>query len=318
MIRDHWNFTDAPFGGSLDPATFHPGAPQEEALARLEWLVEERQRFGLVVGAEGCGKSHLSAMAVRRLGGLGAEAVMLSLRGLSTGDWIDMLLERLPLDPATRAEPLRPWQKLENRLRENTLMERTTALVFDDVDAAPADALDGLERLVGAAEPRYARTVVVATATPEGLARVPAGIRRRAAVRIELVPWSEADVAGFLARSLRRVGGAEDLFSAEAVATLTRFAGGVPRVVGQLGRLALAAAAGDDAPRIDAATVERAWRELAPAGGQEPAPKKEGRAAGSARSPTVAMPELPTPELVEEDDDMPPVKPRVRVVRRLW
>ncbi|NDC63455.1 MAG: hypothetical protein EBZ59_05595 [Planctomycetia bacterium] len=307
MIRDHWNFTDAPFGGSLDPSTFHCGAPQEEALARLEWLVEERQRFALVVGGEGCGKSHLAAMAVRRLGGLGAEAVMLSLRGLSAGDWIDMLLERMPLDPASRSEPLRPWQKLENRLRENTLMERTTALVFDDVDAAPADALEGIGRLVGAAEPRYARTVVVATATPEGLERVPTGIRRRAAVRIELAPWGEDDVAGFLARSLRRVGGAEDLFTADAVATLTRFAGGVPRVVGQLARLALAAAAGDASPRIDAATVERAWRELAPAGDAD-------AMAGRSRPAVFAE----DAALVDDDEEPAPVNPRVRAVRRLW
>jgi general secretion pathway protein A len=301
MVRENWNLTDAPFGGSLEPATFHLGAPQEEALARLEWLVDERQRFGLVVAAEGCGKSHLAAMAVRRLGGLGAEAAMLSLRGLAAGDWIDLLLERLPLDSASRAEPIRGWQKLENRLRENTLMERTTALVFDDVDCGPADALDGIARLIGAAEPRYARTVVVATATPEGLARVPGGIRQRAAVRIELAPWGEEDVAGFLARSMRRAGGDEEVFSAGAVATLARFSAGVPRVVGQLAQLALAAAAGDGLPQVDAATIERAWRELVPS------PAFASRPVDPAEAP-----------LIEEDDITLPVNPRVRAVRRLW
>ena len=146
MVRDHWKFTAPPFDGSLEPGNFYCGTPQEEALARLEWLVEERQRFGLVVAAEGCGKSHLGAMAARRIGGLGAEVVMLSLRGLTAGDWIEMLLERLPLDALSRGEAVRPWQKLENRLRENTLMERTTALLFDDVDHAPTDALDGIMR----------------------------------------------------------------------------------------------------------------------------------------------------------------------------
>lgn len=301
MVRDYWNLTDAPFGGSLEPATFHLGAPQDEALARLEWLLDERQRFGLVVADEGCGKSHLAAMAVRRLGGLGAEAAMLSLRGLAAGDWIELLLERLPLDSASRAEPIRGWQKLENRLRENTLMERPTVLVFDDIDHGPADALDGIGRLIGAAEPRYARTVVVATATPEGLARLPVGMRQRAAVKIELAAWGEEDVAGFLSRSIRRAGGAADVFSAGAVTTLARFSGGVPRVVVQLGQLALAAAAGDGLPQVDAATVERAWRELVPttADGVHPADPAD----------------VP---LIEEDDADVPVNPRVRAVRRLW
>ena len=304
MSRDHWKFTGAPFDGGLEPATFHCGGPQEEALARMEWLLEERQRFGLVTAAEGCGKSHLAAMAIRRLGGLGAETALLSLRGLSPGDWIELLLERLPLDPQSRAEPMRPWQKLENRLRENTLMERPTLLVFDDIDEAPADALDGIVRLVGAAEPRFARTVVVATATPAGLSRVPASIRQRAALRIELAPWSEDDVAAFLAQAISRVGGDPDIFPAEAAATLARFAAGVPRTVSHLAQLALAAAAGDGLDRVDAATVERAWRELSMA------------AAGESL------------QLLERDGDAPdagagagdalPLQPRVRVVRRLW
>ena len=302
MVRDHWKLTGAPFDGMLEPATFFAGAPQEEALARMEWLLEERQRFGLVTAAEGCGKSHLAAMAVRRLGGLGAETALLSLRGLSEGDWIELLLERLPLDPLSRAEPLRPWQKLENRLRENTLMERSTVLVFDDIDRAPADALDGIARLVGAAEPRFARTVVVATATPESLSQVPSSIRKRAALRIELGAWSEADVAGFLQRALARVGGDPEIFSAEAAATLTRFASGIPRTVGQLAQLALAAAAGDGLAQVDSATVERAWRELstAAAGDCPEATVDGGRTVEGGRSGEM------------------PREPRVRVVRRLW
>jgi len=301
MSRDHWKFTGAPFDGGLEPATFHAGGPQEEALARLEWLLEERQRFGLVTAAQGCGKSHLAAMAVRRLGGLGAETALLSLRGLAAGDWIELLFERLPLDPLSRAEPLRPWQKLENRLRENTLMERPTLLVFDDIDEAPADALDGIARLVGAAEPRFARTVVVATATPAGLARVPASIRKRASLRIELTVWSEDDVAAFLTQAISRVGGDPAIFPADAAATLARFAGGVPRTVSQLAQLTLAAAAGDGLDRVDAATVERAWRELSLA------------AAGEIRDAVV-----PDDNVTESDGDSAPIQPRVRVVRRLW
>lgn len=302
MSRDHWKFTGAPFDGGLEPATFYCGGPQEEALARMEWLLEERQRFGLVTAAEGCGKSHLAAMAVRRLGGLGAETALLSLRGLAPGDWIELLLERLPLDPQSRADPLRPWQKLENRLRENTLMERPTVLVFDDIDEAPGDALDGIGRLVGAAEPRFARTVVVATATPAGLARVPASIRQRAALRIELAAWSEDDVTAFLAQAISRVGGDPEIFPAEAAATLARFAAGVPRTVSHLAQLSLAAAAGDGLDRVDAATVERAWRELsmAAAGESGQGSERDGDATDAGAG------------------DALPLQPRVRVVRRLW
>jgi type II secretory pathway predicted ATPase ExeA len=181
-------------------------------------------------------------------------------------------------------------------------MERTTALLFDDVDHAPTDALDGIMRLISAAEPRYARTVVIATTTPEGFARLPSGIRQRAAVRIELMPWSEDDVTGFLTRSIRRVGGDEEIFSTDAAATLARFAGGVPRVVSQLAQLALVAAAGDGLTKVDAATVERTWRELAPSC---------GLAAAAVERPVLQVDD-------DEADAVPAVNPHVRVVRRLW
>ena len=157
-------------------------------------------------------------------------------------------------------------------------------------------------RLISAAEPRYARTVVIATTTPEGFARLPSGIRQRAAVRIELMPWSEDDVTGFLARSIRRVGGDEEIFSTDAAATLARFAGGVPRVVSQLAQLALVAAAGDGLTKVDAATVERTWRELAPSC---------GLAAAAVERPVLQVDD-------DEADAVPAVNPHVRVVRRLW
>ena len=295
MVRDLSAATQC-FTGSLEPAAFHVGPPQEEALARLEWLVEQRGRCGLVVGGEGMGKSHLLAVAARRFAGLGAEVAVLSLGGLPAGEWLELLLDRLPLDGRSRAEPLRAWQKLENRLRENALMERTTVLAFDDLDRGPGDAVDGIARLTAAVEPRFARLVVVATATSEGIPRVPEAIRQRATVRIELDAWGEAEVAGFLAQATSRAGLNAGLFSPAAVETLGRFAGGVPRNVCRLASLAVVAAAGDGIATIDAATIERAWRELAP--DTAAWTRADAAAAEAAVAPSHA--------------------PQVRVVRRLW
>ncbi|MFM8984786.1 MAG: hypothetical protein ACKONH_01760, partial [Planctomycetia bacterium] len=171
-------------------------------------------------------------------------------------------------------------------------MERTTVLVFDDLDRGPADALDGVARLAAAGEPRFGRLVLVATATPEAAGRSPDAIRQRATERIELAPSGEDEVAGFLPHALARAGLDGGCFSAGAAATLARFAAGVPRVVCRLASLAAVAAAGDGLDVIDAATIERAWRELSPD-------------TASWTRDAVADPE-------------PAAAPRVRVVRRLW
>jgi hypothetical protein len=79
------------------------------------------------------------------------------------------------------------------------------------------------------------------------------------------------------------------------VETLARFAGGAPRIVCRLASLAVVAAAGDGVDTIDAATIERAWRELAP--------------------DTAAWTRPDAPIL---DAAASPQAPQVRVVRRLW
>jgi type II secretory pathway predicted ATPase ExeA len=293
MVRDTGGLHRNPFDGSLAAGDFFVGPAQEEPLARLEWLVDEQQRLGLVVAPSGCGKSHLAAKAVRRFGALGAEATLLSLRGLREGDWLDLLLDRLPLDPLTAAEPLRPWQKLENRLRENTLMERPTAIVFDDLHEATPDALAGVERLVSSAEPRFSRLLVVGTVADSAVGQLPVGILGRTAVRVELAPWSEAEAASFLAWAVARTGRPADLFSGSAAATLTRLASGVPRTICQLARLAIVAADAGGLQQLDPLTVERVWRELMPASAAPPAAH---HAAASEEAPA---------------------NPRVRAVRRL-
>ena len=179
-------------------------------------------------------------------------------------------------------------------------MERPTALLFDDLDHAPADAIDGIARIVGAGEPLYGRTFVVATAAPATLARIPAAIRSRAAVRIELAGWDERDVGGFVAASLARVGGDAAIFSPDAIGTITRFSSGSPRLVCQLAQLAIAAAAGEGLERVDAAAVERVWRELAPMAtaraAHEPAAREDAVDHELAAAPQA----------------------KVRVVRKLW
>lgn len=278
MLGEAFGLESNPFDGALEPSAFHAAGPQQEAIARIEWLLESRHRFGLVTGEAGLGKSHLAAVALRRLGALAAEAVLLPVRGLGDDDWLPMLLDRLPLEPESREEPLRPWQKLDDRLRENVLMERPTAIILDDFDNAPADCLEGIARLVTSPEARHAGLLVVATVRPAGVSRLPKDLVGRAGVRVELTPWEEPDVAGFLTTTLRRAGVERDLFQEPAVGTLARLAGGVPRLVVQLAGLALVAGAGERLDMVDSATVEKAWRELvAETGADDARPRSVGR-----------------------------------------
>src|SRR4051794_40746625 len=59
MYQAYWGLGESPFRGHLDARYFHQSATQEEALARLHFLVEERRTLGLLLGEAGSGKSQL-------------------------------------------------------------------------------------------------------------------------------------------------------------------------------------------------------------------------------------------------------------------
>ena len=58
MLVDYWELQSAPFH-SPTGAGFFASASSDEAAARLQFLVENRHRLGVLIGESGCGKTVL-------------------------------------------------------------------------------------------------------------------------------------------------------------------------------------------------------------------------------------------------------------------
>ena len=54
--EDYWQLRESPFRSGRNLDFFFASATHEEALARLQFLVEERGTLGMVSGCEGSGK----------------------------------------------------------------------------------------------------------------------------------------------------------------------------------------------------------------------------------------------------------------------
>src|SRR5213080_530085 len=67
MFEDFFGFTTRPFGKTPDPAFLYESPQHKEALARLEYAVEEKD-LALLVGEIGSGKTTLSRALIDRIG----------------------------------------------------------------------------------------------------------------------------------------------------------------------------------------------------------------------------------------------------------
>src|SRR5436190_3285028 len=67
MFEEHFGLTSKPFGKTPDPSFLYESDQHREALARLEYAVDEKE-LALLVGDIGSGKTMLSRALMDRIG----------------------------------------------------------------------------------------------------------------------------------------------------------------------------------------------------------------------------------------------------------
>jgi general secretion pathway protein A len=265
----HWGLERWPFCQVPDAARFYPTPTSNEALARIEHLVESRRRLGALLGESGTGKTLLLQAASRRLARLLAAVAMLDAEGLGTREMLWQIAASLAASPSDDADASRLWRLIADRVAENRLQQTATVLLVDNAGQAGPDVVAQLMRLSRLEATPSARWTIVLAAEPAQAARWPQSLRDLVDLRIDLHRWEREDTVGYVQTSLVESGRMEPLFDDAALALLHERAEGVPRRVARLADYALVAGAAAglsiiDGSVIDVAHEEVAWRAPAP------------------------------------------------------
>jgi type II secretory pathway predicted ATPase ExeA len=262
MQLEHWGLERSPFPAVLDVDHCYPSTVHEEALNRIEYLVDARRRLGVVLGEAGVGKSLALRAAARRLVRKGHAAVLVNSMSLSVRELLWQIAAGLGAAPHEDADAARLWRIVADRVVENRLQQESTALLFDDAGQASADVLNQFVRLARLDPTPAARWTIVLAAAREQAARWNESLRELVDLRIDLRPWSEEDTIGYVQTALVDAGRFDPIFDDEALRALYEFSDGVPRRVARLAEFALLAGAAAQAATVDAATVLEANEEL--------------------------------------------------------
>lgn len=252
---------------SLDPNHYYPSPTHEEALARLQFLVANRRRAGLLVGESGSGKSlvlRVLAEQVRRQGG---QTAVVNLAGLEVDELLWQIAVQFKLSPADKLPRYAMWRLISDRVCENRHQQIATVILLDDVDQASEEMLLHVHRLVQVDSSPESCLTVISTSSLIGDRRSDEWIAGLSELRIELEPWQPGDIAMYLATGLDQIGRSDVSFESTAIDVLHQSSGGLPRRVHQLAELALLAATDRGVTLIDADTVDALHDELFTAAG---------------------------------------------------
>jgi general secretion pathway protein A len=260
MYHAHWGLSRSPFAGGEAPL-FYRGESQAEALARLRYVVGQR-RHAVLVGERGVGKSLLlQQFAAERRPHESATAVI-NVAGLSPRELLWHIAAGISISPRLEDESVRLFRRLEDFAAAASWRTSPAVLLLDDADQAGADVRLQLVRLLSLGQASCRWLTLVLSTTPRGTQRLGEDLLEAIDLRIELEPWTEGDMIGYLQHALIEAGGDRPIFDDEALSAMHGLTGGIARKVNRLADHALLGAAAEGREMVDAAMIESAYDAL--------------------------------------------------------
>ncbi len=262
MFEEFFGFTTKPFGKTPDPGFLYESPQHGEALARLEYAVEEKE-LSLLVGEIGSGKTTLSRALIDRIGEARPVILLINPR-LTPAQLLRSIASGLGLQPARFRNDL--LDQIHARLFELYEEGREPVLIIDEAQLIPAKAtFDEIRLLTNFQLDDQNLLSVLLIGQPELETRLDrphyAPLRQRIGMRYRLGPLSLEETERYIEHRIRVAGGSRSPFTGEAVRAMYDVSGGIPRLLNTLATTALLDAFGDDARTIDPARIAAAARE---------------------------------------------------------
>jgi type II secretory pathway predicted ATPase ExeA len=291
-----------PFPTTPDSSCYYPATGPEGALARLRQGLADGEAVLVLTGAPGMGKTLLSHCLVERLGPDARTSFLTHGHFRDRQALLQAILYDLSLPYEGRSE-----QELRLALTDHLLAGyregRSMLLLVDEAQHLTPEHLEEL-RLLGNLEARGGRALQVLLIGQPALLetlRSPqlAALRQRVAVWTELEPLGVQEAADYLLHHLRRAGARPGAVIAdEVLELLARATGGVPRLLNQAARQALALAVEGGTPFVD---VEAALDALTRLGLE--APDEASGELSPEGEPILVGPDGPDPDPAAADDE---------------
>lgn len=264
MYEEFYGLREKPFSKTPDPRFLYQSRRHAEALARLQFAVED-QDIVLLTGDIGCGKTTLSRALIDSLDERFHPALIINPR-LSPSQLLRTVALRLGVEePERQREGV--LEAINARLYAIYEAGKRPAVVIDEAQLIPGKATFEELRLLTNFQlddrNLMALVLIGQTELRERLDRKQyRALRQRIGMRYHLGPLDADETAEYVRHRLRVAGREELLFAPDALGALHRHSGGVPRVINVIASNALLEGFGKGAEQIGSEIIEDVAVEL--------------------------------------------------------
>ncbi|MDN5895847.1 MAG: AAA family ATPase [Nocardioides sp.] len=243
VLQSHFGFTRMPFGRDLAPAMLHRHHGHSEAIARINWCVDQHG-LGVITGEVGAGKTVAVRAAAAALDPSRHVVIYLPNPAVGVRGMLHHIVTALGQVPSFYTATLAP-QAAEALAAEHAERGRTPVVVIDEAHLLDNLQLEAIRMLTNhdmdSGAPFAALLVGQPTLRQRLRLGVLAALDQRVAVRYALAGMTAEETADYIGHHVTIAGRADTLFSGDAVTVIHNASRGYPRAVNNLAIHALMA-----------------------------------------------------------------------------
>ena len=286
MYQDFFGFAERPFELTPDPEFLYLSNDLREVLATLEYGINQRRGFILLVGKPGTGKTTLLNCLMEKAK-RNANFAYIFNPALDFDDLLHTLLVDFNL--ATVDEELsktKTMHRLNAFVMDESKKAKNTVIIVDEAQYLDMKTLDGL-RLLSNLETRKDKLIqIIISGQPELAATLGdkklVQLAQRIGLRCQTKPLTEKETHEYIGHRLRVAGyKGPQLFANKATKTIWAYSDGIPRTINIICDNALLTGYSKDSKRIDSSIVQEVIKDLNNVRLNDLEPQKDDR-----RSPT--------------------------------
>jgi putative secretion ATPase (PEP-CTERM system associated) len=273
MYTDFYGFSERPFQLTPDPRFYFDSRTHKKAMSYLGYGLAQGEGFIVITGEVGTGKSTLSQHLMETIDRARLNAISLVSTQVDGDDMLRLAAQGMGigtegLAKAQLLERVEQWLEDEARNRKRTL------LIVDEAQNLSVSALEELRMLSNFQIAGQALIQILLLGQPEFRDKLAHSeeleqLRQRVIATHHLGPIDEAELEAYVTHRLTIVGWQDrPTFTREAIATLYRHTGGIPRRINQLATRLMLFGAVEQLDSIGADTVEAVVADLAADGAE--------------------------------------------------
>lgn len=253
MYLDFWKLGRKPFENTPDPDFFFPSQEHDEALHRLQYVVEENKGAALLTGDYGTGKTTIVRKIASETMNSGYSLAYLNNPRWSPEELLQDILYQLDEEDIP-ASSMELGRRIGDVLYENTASDRSTLVIIDEAQLISSDKVfEELRLLLNfQLNDRFMVTLLL-VGQPELREKIMAmpQLEQRMFIKYHLHTFDLENTQSYINHRLKIAGNRKELFTEEAVQEIYSYSFGVPRRINNICDLALMTGAERNEKKID-------------------------------------------------------------------